>query len=676
MRSFIRNILALIALALIIASFFKCDPSTDENQKNSNTDKTYKNLDPNVKYVGIKACRQCHYEIYESFTKTEMGMSFGPATKFKSSAKFGTHDVVNDKYSGLSYHPYWSGDTMKIMEFRKEGQDTIYKRPENVDYIIGSGQHTNSHISNTNGYLHQMPMTFYTQKGKWDLPPGFENGENSHFSRKIGLECMSCHNALPQFVQGSENKFKEVPAGISCERCHGPGEIHIKEKMDGIVVDTSKEIDYSIVNPAKLPIDLQFDVCQRCHLQGNSVLKEGRSFLDFRPGMKLSDIETTFLPKYEGADDEFIMASHADRLKQSRCFLKSNKKSEVNSLRPYKNGLTCITCHNPHFSVRATNAEVFNNACKSCHRSTNAETNKSCSEKEQARNKVQNNCVSCHMPKSGSTDIPHVSITDHYIRKPAVKQDIAGIKKFIGLIAINEEHPDPKIKATAYLNQYEKFQHDPALLDSAGKYLSNHTLDDIKNNFSLLIRLRYLKNDFQTIISYAEKIPRNTLLNELLTHTSWTNDDAWTSYRIGEAYHAVRNINNEYLFYKKAADLAPYNLDFLNKLGGNLLSQNKLPEAKSIYEKIISEDSKIASAYCNMGIIYFLEKNLALAEKYYEISLILDPDYENALLNKVQLYYTLGKNKEAIDILHKMLKKDPANEKVKNILKQLSSRVS
>jgi hypothetical protein len=48
------------------------------------------------------------------------------------------------------------------------------------------------------------------------------------------------------------------------------------------------------VNPGKLPIDLQFDVCQRCHLQGNTVLKEGKSFLDFKPGMRLSDHMTLF----------------------------------------------------------------------------------------------------------------------------------------------------------------------------------------------------------------------------------------------------------------------------------------------------------------------------------------------------------------------------------------------
>ena len=178
-------------------------------------------------------------------------------------------------------------------------------------------------------------MTFYTQKGKWDLPPGFENGMNTRFSRKIGLECMSCHNGYPQMIQGSENKYSYLPQGIDCERCHGPGETHVKVRSSSSPVDTSREIDYTIVNPSKLPADLQFDVCQRCHLQGNAVLKTGKSFFDFKPGMKLSDFISVFLPKYKNADDEFIMASHADRLKQSACFVKSLPKANVKQLKPY-----------------------------------------------------------------------------------------------------------------------------------------------------------------------------------------------------------------------------------------------------------------------------------------------------------------------------------------------------
>ncbi len=59
------------------------------------------------------------------------------------------------------------------MEFRLEGKDTIHKRIETVSYIVGSGQHTNSHITNTVGILHQMPLTFYTQKGQMGFTTGF-----------------------------------------------------------------------------------------------------------------------------------------------------------------------------------------------------------------------------------------------------------------------------------------------------------------------------------------------------------------------------------------------------------------------------------------------------------------------------------------------------------------------
>ena len=251
-----------------------------------------------------------------------------------------------------------------------------------VTYKIGSGNHTNSHLFEINGYIHQMPYTYYTQEMIADLPPGFENGNNTRFDREIGLECMSCHNAHPDYVESSANKYTKVLNGIDCERCHGPGELHVKEKLAGIIIDTSKHIDYSIVNPSKLPIDLQFDVCQRCHLQGTTVLAEGKTFLDFKPGQPLEQVMDVYLPRYEN-NDAFIMASHVDRLKSSKCFEKSE--------------MTCITCHNPHKSVKSLPQDYFDNKCMSCH--------------TDCKDDQTMNCVTCHMPKSTSTDIMHVTIT-------------------------------------------------------------------------------------------------------------------------------------------------------------------------------------------------------------------------------------------------------------------------
>ncbi|MGQ0829453.1 MAG: tetratricopeptide repeat protein [Bacteroidota bacterium] len=688
MKSTTLNIIFFSLFAIVVLTMVYCGNSSDPSnkQQSTTTSNQYLNHSDTARYVGMNQSKLCHQDIYNSFVQTGMGKSFEHASKEKTSAKFdpsgeraGKHSVIYDKYQDFYYQPFWEGDNFKIIEFRLKGKDTIHKRIESVDYIIGSGQHTNSHITNTNGYLHQMPMTYYTQKGHWDFPPGFEDGFNTRFSRKIGLECMSCHNSLPDFVEGSENKYNALPEGINCERCHGPGSIHVQQRSTGKNIDTSKYIDYSIVNPGKLSIDLQFDVCQRCHLQGNTVLKEGKSFFDFRPGMKLSDYMTTFLPRYEGADDEFIMASHADRLKQSKCFIKSYKPSEAPSssgragegLRPYKNALTCVTCHDPHVSVKVTGEGIFNNACKNCHNTS--PQNGLCSEKIEVRMKKQDNCVSCHMPKSGSTDIPHVTVHDHFIRKPMKKEEVEKVKKFIGLYAINERNPSNITKAKGYIQQYDKFEYKPEYLDSAKVYLSDKNSTDIKQNFETLVHLYFIKQDFPKIINYVNQVGKDQLLKQLLVKKSWDNAHAWALYRIGESYNNLGNNIDAYSFYKKADELSPYNLEFKNKLGTALMAQKRIPEAITIFETILKENPKFVQAINNLGYANLVSGNISEAEELYNRALELDPDYESLLMNIAGLKIYKKEYKKAEQILKDVLKKNPENVQIKQILKQLST---
>lgn len=665
-----QKIISSIFLFVCIILMVECESTSKEHATALQVD-PYLNHSDTAKYVGIQTCRLCHQQIYDSFIQTGMGQSFAPATKQKSVASFTAHTAIYDTYQDFYYTPFWKGDTMKIMEFRLKDKDTIFKRVETVNYIIGSGQHTNSHIHNSNGYLTQMPITFFSQKKKWDFPPGFEKGFNTHFNRKIGLECMSCHNALPDFVQGSENKFNSLPEGINCERCHGPGSIHVQQRSTGEKIDTSKYIDYSIVNPGKLSIERQFDVCQRCHLQGNAVLKKDKSFFDFRPGMVLSDYISIFLPKYENADEEFIMASHADRLKQSKCFIKSfHPSADSTSLRPYKNALTCVTCHNPHVSVKVTNNEHFNNTCKNCH---NLSTNQLCTEKNVVRNKVQDNCVSCHMPRSGSIDIPHVSIHDHYIRKPVKKEEVEKIKKFIGLFSINEQNPSLQLKAKAYLQQYDKFDYNPVFLDSAKQYLADRTDEDVRMNFEDLIHLYFIKQDYAQILNYVQRLDKHDVLKNRLIKKSWSNDDAWTSYRIGEAYYHTGDVSDALLFYTNATTLAPYNPEFQNKLGTLFLSQRKVAEAIHVFQNVLNENSKNIQALTNLGYAYLISGDAVKAENIYEQGLAIDPDYEPLLMNVAGLNIFRKKYKEAKVILENILHKNAGNKQAKKVLEQLKN---
>jgi tetratricopeptide (TPR) repeat protein len=664
-------------VSLILVS---CGENTKEiksfNDKNFNDSLIYLNHSDSAKYVGMNTCKLCHQNIYNTFIETGMGQSFGIASKTKSLAKF-KNACIKDKSTNYNYCAYWQKDSLYIKEFLLEKNDTIYNRTEQVNYIIGSGQHTNSHLQNVNGYLNQMPMTFFTQKQQWDLPPGFENGFNTRFSRKIGLECMSCHNAYPDFVIGSENKYKSIPIGIDCERCHGPGSIHVAERSTGSKIDTSKFIDYTIVNPSKLSIDLQFDICQRCHLQGNAILNDNKSFYDFKPGKKLSDYISVFLPKYSNAEDEFIMASHADRLKQSACFIKSNKNVslKIKNIKPYKNGLTCITCHNPHVSVKHTEINVFNNACINCHNPNKNQiicTDLKINKLYKQNNLTKVNCVNCHMPKSGSTDIPHVTVHDHYIRKPINKKDKDGIKTFLGLIAINNKTPEIKTRVKAFLNQYEKFEKNNFYLDSAYNLIPKQEANYKQIYISELVQYNFIKHNHKQITILISELGIENVINNILNKQSYDNQHAWTLYRIAESFCNINNLNTAEQFFDACIKLAPYQLDMRIKYATTLANNKKLPKAIEQLEFVLKENPKIVTVYTNLGYLYLMAGDTIKCEKYYLIGEKLDPNNVALLMNLGGYYANFKQYNKAKLYFKRVLKLENNNTLAKQMLNNLN----
>jgi hypothetical protein len=258
--AFWRSSLLLIGIGMAVFFSF-CN--TQETIVNSDKDSLYFwNLHDTVDYVGMQECKTCHYEIHQTFVHTGMGQSFDRASPEKSKGKFPIMHLpwkerrgtpIYDPKTGFHYQAFWRNDSLFIRQYESDAQQrnlVTFMREEYIPYIIGSGQHTNSHFWTDGSYVYQAPLTFYTQKGIWDLPPGYEE-QNIGFNRKIDMECMSCHNAMPKVAKSAKNFFEKVPLGIDCERCHGPGELHVNLKKQGILVDTSKYADRSIVNPKR-----------------------------------------------------------------------------------------------------------------------------------------------------------------------------------------------------------------------------------------------------------------------------------------------------------------------------------------------------------------------------------------------------------------------------------------
>jgi tetratricopeptide (TPR) repeat protein len=365
------------------------------------------------------------------------------------------------------------------------------------------------------------------------------------------------------------------------------------------------------------------------------------------------------------------MASHAERLKQSPCFIKSHEKpADAGQLKPGGNSLTCITCHNPHVSVKATNTNVFNDACIRCHSDSEKMMNVNVTAAHTGI-KNWNNCVSCHMPLSGASDIPHVSVHDHFIRKPVAKKELAKIKQFLGLYAVNEKQPDALTRAQAYINQYEKFEQEPFYLDSALLILNNQKTD--AKNFHALVQIYFIKRSYGQIISLVNAQGGKKVLETLIRTKSYDNRDAWTAYRIAEAFYAVNELQKSKDWFSKAVALAPFNLDFRNKYGSVLVALNEPDAAEREFVFVMKENPKYVAAYTNLGYLTMARGFPAEALRLYQIGLKLDPDNESLLLNLAAYYLQMRNNQSAAEVLKKIIKINPGNVAAKNALQGLTT---
>ncbi|MBT8399779.1 MAG: tetratricopeptide repeat protein, partial [Rhodothermia bacterium] len=461
------------------------------------------------------------------------------------------------------------------------------------------------------------------------------------------------------YVPGSGNRYEEVPLGIDCERCHGPGEAHVKAVESGKVVDIKTEIDWTIVNPGKLDPALQFDLCQRCHLQGTAVTTDGKSFLDFRPGMELADVLKVFQPRYADSLEQFIMASHPDRLRMSECYIQSTAAATVRDDSTASGPLTCVTCHDPHVSIESMPAGTYRSACITCHEQREI---RECSADQAARQKNGDDCASCHMPISGSKDIPHVRITDHYIRvpSPVSSKEVKQQQEFVQLASLSDSRPSGEVMARGYLAHYEQFEQRPQFLDSARVFLDRALESSSETELAEpLIRLWTLSGEHGRVAALAESGSPDSL-----THP-------WTLYRIGEAYAQMGNQRKSIDFYERAVSLAPDHLQFRTKLATAYTADQQLERAIKLFDEILRDYPKWSEAYNNRGFAYALTGDFAQAETDFRRSLELNPDFEQALGNMASLYANTGRPDEARSYLERLMEIDPDNRNYRRLYEVL-----
>lgn len=482
-------------------------------------------------YVGSETCAQCHADIAETFKTHPMSRSI---TRVDLTADDATVPQSETRIAGEKrvYDVEIQGDVMVHHErmFDSDGE-LIYDQGHAVEYVVGSGRRAKAYLHQKGDLLFMSPLNWYSQSQKWDMAPSYTPEDPRRFSRRVTDDCLACHAGQIAPVGRSLNKY-DTPAfhemAIGCENCHGPGATHVARHESG---RTSAGSD-PIVNPARLNSDERESVCYQCHLIAEVRLpRYGRSELDFRPGQRLSEIWTVLDEGSEvTAEGKTKSVNHVQQMRDSRCFLESDGR------------LGCISCHDPHRApAESERITFYRTRCLNCHGEDD------CSSPRAERDKQSDSCIACHMPGRESSNISHVTQTDHRIPRmpddPSIDTETTGTKPLVFFNDMDERLPDWErdravaLAAWVQLNQsgtslssetarrlldvVEKVPDDGTSLNVLGAMAARNGLTDRAVSYyerarklpaseeaalSALLDLHYAGSDFPSVVECADRL--------------------------------------------------------------------------------------------------------------------------------------------------------------------------
>ncbi len=650
-----------------------------------------------VAYVGDEACASCHEDLYASYHRTGMGRSVSRFERVTAPEKFdaeGRGTVVSNEVTGYFYQALVRGDTLFQREFRRDGRGRVtYERVHRAAYVVGSGNATRSYLMHENGFVTEMPLTWYVERELWDMSPGYR-ASNSRFSRPANLECVTCHNGNPDLTPFTQNHYADLPLGITCERCHGPGEAHVEGWLAGIEPD---EVE-NVVNPAKLERSLQLAVCQQCHLEGITVFQPGEDPTTFRPGKALVAHRSVFarLDKIEDPND-FGIASHGLRLALSACFKES--------------AMTCTTCHDPHQPTAEFGPDAFNATCRSCHDGGEDQAEPVCErpEVETIAEAMTGDCVSCHLQVGGTSDIPHVSFTDHWIRRELPPARTPGLIEreeqqtepftLVNLLDGEAEKTPAEAEVEAALatfHLYETQHRLPAYLPEVVRGLRSGLVAGVDGS-DVRVALGRALMELDSL-GAAERV-----LGEAVGAYP---DDVWAAYWVGVTRNRQGRPEAALEPLRRAVEMQPLlveariafaealdatgqtdaaiaqleaaiGTDSLhhpaawNNLGFIHLQAGRTDEAVSALAGAVRLDPLFAEARVNLGSVYLLKERIDEAIEQLEVATEARPDYAPAYGNLGVAYTQLGRTADARRMFERLLVLNPNDQRARAYLAQL-----
>ncbi len=521
-------------------------------------------------YIGNAACARCHEAIARAYAETPMARSSGEAIAEFNGGAF-THQP-----SGVSYRMVSEGGKL-FLEYERGGTAAIKGRRQML-YFIGSNAAGRSFLFSQDRYLFQSPVTYYSQSKRWGVSPGYEANREMRLNRPVDANCLFCHASQLQPIYGAQNRFADQPfkyGGVSCERCHGPGSLHVEGKA-------------KLVNPAKLDPTRRDSICAQCHLSGESrVESPNKRLAQFRPGDLLADYVSFFVFENAGARG-LKVNSHVENMAGSACKLKSGDR------------MSCMSCHDPHSVPKPqASAAWFRSRCLQCHQMEKL------SGVHNGASAQELNCAGCHMPRVRAVDGGHGVMTDHSI---ALRGPLPGTRPGTGAEPLRPPHKTLVADAARRLVPFPGFRSD------------DRTLGIAYAEVSLVSASQFHESEARRLLTAALNAREGTGAAQA--------GDAEFFARLGFLHQQRGALPQAALAYEIALQVEPHRTDALVNLGGIYAAQGRIEEAEKLWREALGQNAGLTEAAVNLALAYRSEGKLLQARELLQRAISFDPDSE------------------------------------------------
>ncbi len=588
-------------------------------------------------YLGQKVCGTCHREIYQSFQKHGMGRSLSRPAPDNVIEDYQSDNTLFHPKTGFYYEMVErDGRFFQRRYIKNEKGAAVYLHEEEVTYIVGSGNHARTYFHHhPGGLITQLPVTWYPQEKRWAMSPGYDVAGHLDFSRLVPHKCIFCHAAYPRLSQerSEDDTYfpNPLPAGIGCERCHGPGKTHVEMVANGKSV---KEIKATIYNSSLDSRQAQRDVCYQCHLEARLYnlktsikttigvvgisLIPGHETFSHRPGEPIPEyIAELSMRAREAGGDEIDVVSHADLMEASRCFQAG------------AGAMTCTSCHDPHHKVPPQEApRYYRERCFSCH------LTKELSHQDSAR--LNGDCTGCHMPGQEPENAQHTVFTNHRIGIYPTAHGASDPGPDSSRSKVGGHKIEIAVKRGEVAEARKFFSLGAVLLDVSVDDLTRRP-EQVNRGIALLQRY----------------------LEEAQDQSDSESFRAAAYFLLGKGYQALGRIDHAIQAYERSLEVRKGQLLPLSKLGVIYGDRGDLEKSRAFFSAISDGFPNYVPALHRLGTLAALAGEDEEAIAYFQKSLELFPGALFPNVQLAQIYLRREESDKALLLLNRSLSLRP-----------------